>query len=55
MKQGKLFINIFEWPVGEQVIIPGIKSQIKKVYFLNDSETIPLYYEFLMMLICDRT
>jgi alpha-L-fucosidase len=47
MKPGKLFINIFEWPVGEQVIIPGIKSKIKKVYFLNDTEQIPLDFENL--------
>lgn len=46
MKPGKLYINIFEWPVGEQIIIPGIKNKIKKIYYLNDSEQHPLDYEF---------
>lgn len=47
MKPGKLYINIFKWPVREQIIIPGIKSKIKKIYFLNDKEQHPLDYEFL--------
>ncbi|HBE41291.1 MAG TPA: hypothetical protein DDW27_08825, partial [Bacteroidales bacterium] len=46
MKPGKLYINIFEWPVGEQIIIPGIKNKIKKIYYLNDREQHPLDYEF---------
>jgi len=47
MKPGKLYVNIFNWPLGEQIIIPGIKSKIKKIYFLGDREKHPLEYEFL--------
>jgi len=47
MKPGKLYINIFEWPVGGQLIIPGIKTKVKKIYYLNDTKQIPLDYEFL--------
>jgi alpha-L-fucosidase len=47
MKPGKLYINIFKWPVKEQIIIPGIKSKIKKVYFLCDREQHPLDCEFM--------
>ncbi len=47
MTPGKLYMNIFKWPIKEQIIIPGIKSKIKKIYFLSDPEQHPLDYEFL--------
>jgi alpha-L-fucosidase len=43
-KPGKLFINIFNWPPREQIIIPGFKSKIKKIYYLSDTEQHPLNY-----------
>jgi alpha-L-fucosidase len=35
-KPGKIYIHIFNWPVG-QIVLPGVKGKIAKAYLLADS------------------
>ena len=33
---GKLYLHVFEWPVDGKLVVPGLKSKVKKAYILSD-------------------
>lgn len=40
-KPGRLYLHVFDWPQGE-LLIPDLKSKVKKAYLLGDSKREPL-------------
>jgi alpha-L-fucosidase len=41
-KPGRLFVHVFEWPHNRELVIPDIRSEIKKAYLLADPGKTPL-------------
>ena len=35
-RPGKLYLHVFNWPRDERLVVPGIKSKVKRAYLLND-------------------
>jgi alpha-L-fucosidase len=44
-KSGKLYLHIFDWPSNERLVVPNIKSNIKKAYLLSDPRKRQLKFE----------
>ncbi|MBD3267440.1 hypothetical protein GF373_12295, partial [bacterium] len=44
-KPGKLYIHVFDWPLGRELIVPGIKNAIPRVYLLADQDQILLPFK----------
>ena len=44
-KPGKLFVHVFDWPDSRELVIPGIKSRISKVYLLADPGQHPINFK----------
>jgi len=40
-KEGKLYLHVFDWPVGE-LVVPGLRNTVKKAYLLADQTKTPL-------------
>ncbi|GAJ08897.1 unnamed protein product, partial [marine sediment metagenome] len=37
-KPGKLYLHVFDWPVGGKLEVGGVKNEIKKAYLLADKQ-----------------
>jgi alpha-L-fucosidase len=38
VKPGKLFLHVFDWPKGSELVVPGLKSQVSEAYLLENAQ-----------------
>ncbi len=41
-KPGRLYLHVFDWPADGKLLVPGLKSQPKRIWLLADAERKPL-------------
>ncbi|HPO13541.1 MAG TPA: alpha-L-fucosidase [Candidatus Hydrogenedentes bacterium] len=42
VKPGKLFLQVFDWPANGELLVPGLKSDVKAAYLMADATKAPL-------------